>query len=51
MDELDISKIKEGQNVKVTIDALPETNNKPLKGIVSKLQLKAPRQTEYQPIQ
>lgn len=37
VDELDIAKIKEGQNVKVTIDALPETSNKPLKGTVSKI--------------
>ncbi|HQI15377.1 MAG TPA: HlyD family efflux transporter periplasmic adaptor subunit [Bacillota bacterium] len=37
VDELDIAKIKEGQNVKVTIDALPETSAAPLKGIVSKV--------------
>lgn len=37
VDELDIDKIKEGQDVKVTIDALPETSNIPLKGIVSKI--------------
>jgi len=37
VDELDIAKIKEGQNVKVTIDAIPDTTAKPLKGIVSKI--------------
>ncbi len=37
VDELDIAKIKEGQNVKVTIDAIPDTTEKPLKGIVSKI--------------
>ncbi|MDD3439745.1 MAG: HlyD family efflux transporter periplasmic adaptor subunit, partial [Clostridiaceae bacterium] len=37
VDELDIAKIKEGQNVRVTIDALPDTTDKPLKGIVSKI--------------
>ena len=37
VDELDIAKIKEGQNVKVTIDALAETSDAPLKGSVSKI--------------
>jgi HlyD family secretion protein len=37
VDELDIAQIQEGQNVKVTIDALPETSDAPLKGTVSKI--------------
>jgi HlyD family secretion protein len=35
VDELDIAKIKLGQKVNVTIDALPETTSKPLTGVVS----------------
>ncbi|MEA4849203.1 MAG: HlyD family efflux transporter periplasmic adaptor subunit, partial [Clostridiaceae bacterium] len=37
VDELDIAKIKEEQNVKVTIDALTETSDTPLNGTVSKI--------------
>lgn len=37
VDELDIAKIQVGQNTKVTIDALPETTDKPLKGAVTKI--------------
>ncbi len=37
IDELDISKIKTGQKVNVTVDALPDTANKPLAGEVSKI--------------
>lgn len=37
VDELDIAKIKVGQNAKVTIDALSETTGKPLKGTVAKI--------------
>ncbi|HEX2924736.1 MAG TPA: efflux RND transporter periplasmic adaptor subunit [Ruminiclostridium sp.] len=34
VDELDISKIKVGQEASITVDALPETNTKPLSGEV-----------------
>ncbi|OGO79157.1 MAG: hypothetical protein A2Y23_06310, partial [Clostridiales bacterium GWB2_37_7] len=37
IDELDISKIKVGQSTNVTIDALTETNAKPISGSVSKV--------------
>lgn len=37
VDELDIAKIQAGQNAKVSIDALPETADKPLKGTVTKI--------------
>ncbi len=37
VDELDIAKIQVGQNAKVTIDALPETTDAPLKGTVTKI--------------
>ncbi|MGE5633089.1 MAG: efflux RND transporter periplasmic adaptor subunit [Caulobacteraceae bacterium] len=37
VDELDIAKIKEGQTASVTIDALTDTTEKPLKGTVSKI--------------
>lgn len=37
VDELDIAKIQVGQNAKVTLDALPETADTPLKGIVTKI--------------
>lgn len=37
VDELDISKIQAGQNAKVTIDALSETTDTPLKGAVTKI--------------
>ncbi|HYE83951.1 MAG TPA: HlyD family efflux transporter periplasmic adaptor subunit [Clostridia bacterium] len=37
VDELDIAKIQTGQNANVTIDALSETTDKPLKGTVSKI--------------
>jgi HlyD family secretion protein len=37
VDELDIAKIQVGQNAKVTIDALAETTDTPLKGTVSKI--------------
>jgi len=37
VDELDIAKIQAGQNAKVTIDALPETTEKPLNGAVTKI--------------
>ncbi len=37
VDELDISKIKEGQQARITIDALPETAGKPLSGEVTKI--------------
>ncbi|HYF82939.1 MAG TPA: HlyD family efflux transporter periplasmic adaptor subunit [Clostridia bacterium] len=37
VDELDIAKIQAGQNAKVTIDALTETNDKPLNGTVTKI--------------
>jgi HlyD family secretion protein len=37
IDELDIAKIKLEQKVNVTIDALPETTNKPLSGQVTKI--------------
>jgi HlyD family secretion protein len=37
IDELDISKIKIGQSTNVTIDALAETNGKPISGSVSKV--------------
>ena len=37
VDELDIAKIQVGQNAEVTIDALPATTEKPLKGTVTKI--------------
>ncbi|KNY28425.1 HlyD family efflux transporter periplasmic adaptor subunit [Pseudobacteroides cellulosolvens] len=37
IDELDIDKIKAGQKVNITVDALTETNTKPLSGEVSKI--------------
>jgi HlyD family secretion protein len=37
IDELDIAKIQIGQQVNVSIDALTETTQRPLKGIVSKI--------------
>lgn len=37
IDELDIAKIKVGQKVKVSVDALPDTTNRPLNGVVSKI--------------
>lgn len=37
VDELDIAKIKVGQNAQVTIDALAETQDKPLRAAVSKI--------------
>lgn len=37
IDELDIDKIKVGQKVNITVDALTETNTKPLSGEVSKI--------------
>lgn len=37
VDELDISKIQVGQSAKVTIDALSETTDTPLKGAVTKI--------------
>ncbi len=37
IDELDIDKIKTGQKVNITVDALTETNTKPLSGEVSKI--------------
>lgn len=37
VDELDISKVKVGQEVDITIDALSETAKKPLSGTVSKI--------------
>lgn len=37
VDELDISKIAVGQTANVTIDALEETNTKPLKGTVTEI--------------
>ncbi|MCX7746782.1 MAG: HlyD family efflux transporter periplasmic adaptor subunit [Clostridia bacterium] len=39
VDELDIAKIKVGQKVNITVDALTETSNKPLTGEVSKIAL------------
>lgn len=37
IDELDIAKIQAGQSANVTVDALPETDTKPIKGAVSKI--------------
>lgn len=37
VDELDIAKINTGQQANITIDALPETEDKPLKGTVTKI--------------
>ncbi|SHI54304.1 HlyD family efflux transporter periplasmic adaptor subunit [Lutispora thermophila] len=37
IDELDISKIQTGQNVYVTVDALEETEEKPLTGVVTEI--------------
>lgn len=37
VDELDIAKIQVGQAAKVTIDAIPETTDDPLKGTVTKI--------------
>ena len=37
IDELDIAKIKVGQKVKVSVDALTDTTNRPLNGVVSKI--------------
>ncbi len=37
VDELDIAKLAVGQTANVTVDALPETNAKPIKGTVSKI--------------
>jgi len=37
VDELDISKVKVGQEADVTIDALEETSTKPYSGVVSKI--------------
>jgi HlyD family secretion protein len=37
IDELDIAKIKQGQKVNITADALPETTTKPLTGEVTKI--------------
>ncbi len=37
VDELDIAKIQVGQNAKITIDALAETTDAPLKGAVTKI--------------
>ncbi|HYE11303.1 MAG TPA: HlyD family efflux transporter periplasmic adaptor subunit [Patescibacteria group bacterium] len=39
IDELDISKIKVGQSTNVTVDALAETNTKPINGSVSKVSI------------
>jgi HlyD family secretion protein len=39
IDELDISKIKVGQSTNVTVDALAETNAKPISGSVSKVSI------------
>jgi len=39
VDELDIAKIKPGQSVSVTIDALTETTKKPLEAVVTKVAL------------
>ena len=39
IDELDIAKIKEGQKVSITVDALKETSDRPLSGTVSKIAL------------
>lgn len=35
VDELDIAKVKVGQKVKITVDAIPDTQNKPISGTVS----------------
>jgi len=37
IDELDIAKIQVGQNVNITVDALEETQEKPLTGIVTEI--------------
>ena len=37
IDELDIAKVKVGQKVNITVDAVPETTSKPLQGEVSKI--------------
>jgi len=37
IDELDIAKIQTGQNVNITVDALEETEQKPLTGIVTEI--------------
>jgi len=37
IDELDIAKIQTGQNVNITVDALEETDQKPLTGIVTEI--------------
>jgi len=37
VDELDIAKIQVGQDAKITIDAITETNDSPLKGAVTKI--------------
>jgi len=39
IDELDIAKIKVGQKVNITVDALPETQTNPLTGKVAKIPL------------
>lgn len=39
IDELDIAKIQTGQNVNITVDALEETEEKPLTGVVTKIAL------------
>ncbi|BCS80329.1 efflux RND transporter periplasmic adaptor subunit [Anaerocellum diazotrophicum] len=44
IDELDIAKIKVGQKVNITVDALPETQTNPLTGKVSKIPLEGTTQ-------
>lgn len=44
IDELDIAKIKVGQKVNITVDALPETQSNPLTGKVSKIPLEGTTQ-------
>ncbi len=39
VDELDIANIEKGQTVNITVDALPDTNTKPLEGKVTKIAL------------
>lgn len=39
VDELDIANIEKGQSVNITVDALPDTNAKPLEGKVTKIAL------------
>lgn len=44
IDELDIAKIKVGQKVNITVDALPQTQTNPLTGKVSKIPLEGTTQ-------